>query len=74
MAARLGVDLSVTVTREEYDAPARTWRLDSEGSAVAARDLLGRILSLPRLDLRRNPGTATVRVPVASLGAASPCS
>ncbi len=59
----------VTVTREIYDAPARTWRLDGEGSAEAARELLGRIMSLPRLDLHRNPCTAAVRVQVSALGA-----
>ncbi len=51
----------VTVTREVYDGAARTWRLDAEGSADAARTLLARLMAMPRLAVHRNPCAYAVR-------------
>ncbi len=60
----------VTVTREVYDGAARTWRLDAEGSADAARVLLARLMSLPRLAVRRNPCAYAVQAELTALSSA----
>ncbi len=60
----------VTVTREVYDGAARTWRLDPEGSADAARALLARLMSLPRLAVHRNPCAYAVQSELTALSAA----
>ncbi len=60
----------VTVTREVYDGAVRTWRLDGEGSAAAARELLERIVSAPRLEIHRNPCSVSMLAQVAALGTA----
>jgi len=60
----------VTVTREVYDGAARTWRLDADGSAEAARALLARLMSLPRLEAHRNPCAYAVQSELTALAAA----